>query len=270
MRWLYGLWLLCQALAGQAQSDPFPTIAVAYWLETDGVPVWSRQADRQLPPASLTKMMTALLALEHAARANATHAVVVRVSKAAALETGSRIALKAGEQMTAENLRAATLIASANDACRALADHLAGDQIRFVQQMNLRARQLGMFKTHFSNACGHDAPQHFSSARDLALLAHALMQHSQALELSRQAERRIATVDGRRSFVLKNTNALIGRYDGAQGLKTGRTALAGNCLVALAQRGQTKVLLVLLKGKNRWWDAVDVLDLAFARATPSR
>ncbi|MDD2925719.1 D-alanyl-D-alanine carboxypeptidase family protein [Rhodoferax sp.] len=263
MRWLLGLWLLGLALSGLAQSDPFPRIGAAYWLETNGSVMWRHQADQRLPPASLTKMMTALLVLEHSAQ---TPDAVVKVSPAAARETGSRMALKAGEQFTVADLLAATLIASANDACRALAEHLAGDQARFVQRMNQRARQLGMHHTRFANACGHDAPGHYSSARDLARLAHALMQHPQALSLASQREHSIRTVDGRRSFSLKTTNALLGRYPGAIGLKTGRTAQAGHCLVALAQRGDTQVLLVLLKGSDRWWDTVDVLDLAFARA----
>ena len=263
MRWLFGLWLLYQASFGWALSNPFPKMAAAYWLETDGEVVWAKQADQRLPSASLTKMMTALLVLEHpSGSANS----VVTVSPAAARETGSRISLQAGQQLTQDALLAATLIASANDACRALADHLAGDQTRFVQRMNARARQLGMTNTHFANACGHDAPQHYASARDLALLAHALMQHPQALALAGQRTRQISTVDGRRSFALNSTNALLGRYPGILGLKTGRTAQAGNCLVAVAQRGTTQVLLVLLKGSDRWWDAVDVLDLAFERA----
>lgn len=263
MRYLLGLWLLALAISGRAQSDPFPQIGAAYWLETNGSVVWQKQADQRLPPASLTKMMTALLVLEQQAQ---TLDAVVRVSPAAARETGSRLALQAGDQLTVADLLAATLIASANDACRALAEHQAGDQTRFVQRMNQRARQLGMHATRFANACGHDASGHYTSARDLARLAHALMQHPQALSLASQRERTIHTVDGRRYFSLKTTNALLGRYPGAIGLKTGRTARAGNCLVALAQRGDTQVLLVLLKGGDRWWDTVDVLDLAFARA----
>jgi D-alanyl-D-alanine carboxypeptidase (penicillin-binding protein 5/6) len=266
VRWLIGLLLLCQAALAGAQTDPFPAIGAAYWLEIDGAPVWSRQADRRLAPASLTKMMTALLVLEQGSSVSELQATV-RVSSAAAAETGTRLALKAGEQLTVVDLLAASLIASANDACHALADHISGSQTQFVQHMNQRARQLGMHNTHFTNACGHDGPQHYSSARDLALLAHALMLHSVALELAAQLERSISTRDGSRHFVLKSTNALMGRYPGAVGLKTGRTPKAGNCLVALARRAEHQVVLVLLKGTDRWWDSVDVLDLAFARAS---
>lgn len=263
MRWLIGLWLLAQALPGLALSDPFPKIAAAYWLETDGVPVWARQADQRLAPASLTKMMTALLVLE---QASSDLQVPVTVSRAAARETGSRIALKAGESFSVADLLAATLMASANDACHALADHLAGNETRFVQRMNARARQLGLSNTHFANACGHDGAQHYSSARDLAALARALIDHPLALKLAGQRERLIQTSGGQRRVMIKTTNALLGRYRGALGLKTGHTRQAGNCLVALAQRGNTQVLLVLLNGADRWWDAVDLLDLAFDRA----
>jgi len=269
MRRLLLLWLLGTALSGWAQQDPFPRIADAYWLEINGAPVWRKQADQRLPPASLTKMMTALLVLEQPALPQVLQATVT-VSRAAAQETGSRIALRAGEQLSVADLLSATLMASANDACRALADHLGGSQAGFVRLMNARAQQLGLGNTRFVNACGHDAPGHYASARDLATLARALIRHPLALTLASQREQTIRSIDGKRSFVLKTTNALLGRYPGAMGLKTGHTRRAGNCLVALAERGNTQVLLVLLKGADRWWDAVDVLDLAFDRAAQQR
>lgn len=261
MRFLPGLLLLCQMALAQAQSDPFPGVAQSYRVEVNGSLVWEKQGERRLAPASLTKLMTALLVAEQ----GQPHALVT-VSAGAARETGSRIGLTQGELFRVNDLLAATLIASANDACRALADHLAGSQPHFVQRMNRRAAELGMHNTHFSNACGHDAVGHFSSAQDLALLAHALLKYPWARELVALKEARIVALEGGRSYLLASTNALIGRYPGALGLKTGHTAKAGNCLIALAQRGPTQVLLVLLHGQDRWWDAVDILDLAFAHA----
>ena len=261
MRYLLGLWLACQPWLAQAQFDPFPGVAASYQIEINGAAVWERQSSLRLPPASLTKLMTALLVAEQGQPQD-----VVTVSRAAAQETGSRLGLKAGEKFLVKDLLVATLIASANDACRALADALAGKQDRFVQRMNQRALALGLHNTHFLNACGHDAPGHYSSAHDLALLAHAVLQQPLITGLTAQENARIATLDGAGSYEFKSKNALIGRYPGALGLKTGYTPLAGKCLVAYARRGTTQVLLVMLKGGDRWWDAVDMLDLAFARA----
>lgn len=261
MRCLLGWWCLCLVTTGWAQSNPFAQVAEAYLVEIDGQVVWSQASEQALAPASLTKLMTALLALEHL-RPEAP----LRVSRTAAAETGSRLGLRPGEQFQMQDLLAAALMASANDACRALAEGLDGSEQRFVQRMNRRAQELGLRHTHFVNACGHDAPQHRSSASDLALLAHALMRHPMALAWAGQTEASIAARHGGRRYVLKNKNALIGRYAGASGLKTGYTPAAGRCLVAYAQRGSHSVLLVMLRGKDRWWDAVDILDLAFERA----
>jgi D-alanyl-D-alanine carboxypeptidase (penicillin-binding protein 5/6) len=243
-------------------DNPFGGVGQAYLVDIDGAPVWHKNADQRLPPASLTKLMTALLLVEQFAPQDA-----IVVDAPAAHETGSRLGLQAGERWHAGDLLAATLMASANDACRALADQAAGDQARFVQRMNQRAQHLGLRNTHFANACGHDAPDHFASANDLAVLARAVMQNPQLAALVGLAEQSIVRIDGKRSVALANRNALIGRYAGAVGVKTGTTPLAGKCLVALARRGPHTVLLVLLKGKDRWWDAVDMLDIAFARAT---
>jgi D-alanyl-D-alanine carboxypeptidase (penicillin-binding protein 5/6) len=266
MRWLTGLCLALLAGALQAQTNPFSDIAGAYWLEVNGSPVWSKQADKRLAPASLTKMMTALLVLEDGSALSSFHALV-RVSATASQETGSRIGLKASESLTVEDLLAATLIASANDACRALADGPGGGQTQFVARMNTRARELGMRQTQFANACGHDAKGHFSSARDLALLANALVKFPQVLVWAGRVSHTIRSAGGR-TFTLNNTNALMGRYKGAVGLKTGHTARAGNCLVAIAQRGDTRVVLVMLHASDRWWDAVDLLNMAFDHGAP--
>ncbi len=255
-----GLWLLSQTGMAASQPDPFPQVAAAYRVEIDGVVVWGRQADQSLPPASLTKLMTALLVLEQ----DRLHAVV-SVSKAATRETGSRLGIKQGEHFRVQDLLAATLLPSANDACHALADHLAGSEPAFVKQMNRRAQALGLRHTQFHNACGHDAPGHHSSANDLALLAHELLKHPQVIPLTSQTHTTIATLEGTQ-YKLSNRNALVGRYDGALGLKTGFTAKAGKCLVAYAKRGEHEVLLVMLQGHDRWWDAADILDLAFEHA----
>ena len=262
MKYLVGL-LLCSLLMAeaQAQSDPFPQVAEAYLVEVNGEPIWAKQPDQRLPPASLTKLMTVLLALESGRPDD-----VVIIRPAATRETGSRLGLKADERFLMQDLLAAALIASANDACHALADHLAGNENEFVVRMNQRAQELGMVDSRFQNACGHDADGHYASARDLSRLAYALLKHASLIEITSRQTMRIATVDGRHQYTLENKNALIGRYDGAIGLKTGFTPKAGKCLVAYAKRSDHRVLLVMMRSKDRWWDAVDILDLAFDHA----
>ena len=249
------------AAPGAAEHDPFGSVGQAYLVDIDGAVVWHKNADQRLAPASLTKLMTALLVVEQFAPDTP-----ITVDAAAARETGTRLGLHQGDKLRAKDLLAAALVDSANDACRALADQASGDQAHFVQRMNQRAQQLGLRNTRFANACGHDAVGHFSSAQDLRLLAQTVMQNAQLAALVAQADTSVATLDGARRFTFSNKNALVGRYPGAVGIKTGTTPLAGKCLVALVRRGSHTVLLVLLKGKDRWWDAVDVLDIAFARA----
>jgi D-alanyl-D-alanine carboxypeptidase (penicillin-binding protein 5/6) len=205
-------------------------------------------------------MMTALIVLESGILDQ-----VVVVSRGATRESGSRIGLKAGENFRARDLFAAMVMRSANDACRALADHVSPN---FIALMNQRAAALGMRDTHFLDPCGHDRRGQYSTATDLARLGERVMVYDEYARLARQSEFRISTVDARRKFRLTNTNALIGRYEGALGIKTGSTSGAGNCLVALAEKDGSRVLIVMLNAPNRWWNAVGLLDRAFKASAP--
>jgi len=259
------LWLfisLCGASDAKEHSDPFPGFAAsAYLLKTGGEVVWQRNPDRALPPASLTKIMTALLVIK---RGRMDDIAIVRDD--AVRETGTRLGLRKGERMYVGFLLAATLLDSANDACHALADQVAGSEGAFTVLMNREAESLGMTNTRFTNACGHDQPGHYSSARDLALLAEAGLAEPVFSDLVATVFLNISTVGGGRVFHLENKNELIGRYPGARGVKTGFTAGAGKCIIALAERNGVRVLLVALNAPDRWWGAVKVLDAAFARA----
>lgn len=251
------------AVAEQA-ADPFSgLVASSYLLKVDGKTVWARQPDRTLAPASLTKIMTALLAI----RQNRLETVAV-VGKAAARETGTRLGLKQGERMYMGFLLAATLLGSANDACHALADQVSGSESMFTELMNREAAALGMTHTHFTNACGHDSPGHYSTARDLALLTETALRDRVFSGLVSLPTLDITTQGGGRVFHLENKNELVGRYTGAIGVKTGFTPNAGKCLIALAERDGVQVLFVVLNAPDRWWGAVDMLDAAFARASP--
>jgi len=243
-----------------AQDDPFPAVASSYLLRINGETVWAHRPERRLAPASLTKVMTALLVLERELLDS-----VVTVSSSAAAESGTRIGLRRGDRVTVADLLAATLIYSANDACRALADHVGGDRERFSALMNARAEKLGLKDSHFNNPCGHDQPRHYSSAHDLAILAETALANETFRELVSRQQMQIKTTDGKRRFNLRNKNHLLGRYPGAAGVKTGFTPAAGRCLIALAEREGTHVLLVMLHTRNRWHDAAAMLERAFQR-----
>ena len=236
-------------------EDRYPRVADAYLVKRDGLVLWAGNPQLRMAPASLTKMMSALVTLE-AGRLDE----VVTVSRAASRETGSRIGLKAGDQLRVRDLLGAMVVRSANDACRAIADHFG---VTFVARMNQRAAALGLRDTQFVDPCGHDRPGQYSTATDLARLAELVMQQPEFARLARSERVSIATVDGRRKFHVTTTNALLGRYEGAIGVKTGTTGRAGNCLVAIAERNGVRVVLVLLNARNRWWNAAGVLDRAF-------
>lgn len=243
-----------------APPDEFPAVARAYWVELDGQPLWSGRADERLPMASLTKLMTALVLAE-----SADLEAIVTVGPGTARETGTRIGLRPGEQVRARDLFDTMLIRSANDACRALADWHGGDQARFVARMNARAAELGLRDTRFGDACGHDLPDQYSSARDLVVLARAVLAVPLIADTAARTEHRFRTRAGR-AFHVRSTNALLGRFEGTRGLKTGYTPGAGRCLIALAERDGREVLAVLLHAPDRWWDTVGLLELAFDEA----
>jgi D-alanyl-D-alanine carboxypeptidase (penicillin-binding protein 5/6) len=248
--------------AAEGPGDPFGNVAAAYLVNIDGREVWARNPDRRLAPGSLTKMMTGLLVLERADPGE-----VATVSREASRETGTRLGLEAGDRMPVIDLLAAALLGSANDACHALADHVAGSEKKFVVLMNARAREMGLSNTRFANACGHDATGLYSTARDLARLAETAVGNPVFAKIVGMEDGWISTVDARRKFPLENKNELIGRYRGAKGVKTGFTGRAGKCLAAFAERDGKRVLLVLLNAPDRWWKAEEILDAAFARGS---
>ncbi len=260
---LFSALVLAGQPAAAGVADPFPQTASAYLVRVDGQVLWSHQPQRHLPPASLTKLMTALLVLEHLPPGRE-----ISVSPAAARESGTRLGLKAGERFRAGELLAAMLVDSANDACRALADAVSPPD-RFIALMNRQARQWGMRDTHFGNACGHDGPDHYSTVHDLTILADQGLGHPEIRGLAALPELTITTSDGRRRFHFANTNELLGRSPGVVGLKTGFTPRAGKCLIAYAERGGHRILLVMLNAHDRWWDAADILDLALAHVGPA-
>lgn len=247
-----------------AEVDYRPDVAAGL-VRIQGRAVWEENAEERLPQASLTKIMTAVLILERYQPD-----AVVKISKTAAAAHPTKIGLRAGDRMRIADLLAATLVHSANDACRALAEWHSGTEDDFVVKMNARAMQLGLHDTHFANACGFDAPNHYSTAKDVAALAEIAMQNRTFRQMVNREKMTIRTVDGRRKFSFHTTNRLLGKYDGAMGVKTGFTFKAGPCLVAMSKRNDVKVMIVMLNARNRWPNARQMFDLAFQQARKPR
>jgi serine-type D-Ala-D-Ala carboxypeptidase (penicillin-binding protein 5/6) len=240
--------------------DLYPQAARSYILVRDDVVVAERASTQRLPPASLTKLLTALVVLE--SNWNADRWLTVSVDAASTPPT--RVGLRAGEQITAGAALAAMLIRSANDACRVLVENVAANPADFQKLMNARAAQLEMRDSHFVDPCGFDAPGQHSSVADLLKLGQRAQAVPLIAHLAVMPEAQLVTRNGR-TIRFANTNQLLGRLDGAQGLKTGYTAQAGQCLIAYATRAGHDVWLVMLGGTQRWWQAHGMIDDAFAR-----
>lgn len=229
-------------LAGEAKS------VLLMEAETGRV-LLEYEADLQLPPASVTKIMTILLVVEEIDKGNLKLTDVVQVSDHASQMGGSQVYLKAGEQMSVDDLLKSVVVASANDASTALAERVAGSVESFVERMNQRAKELGMENTNFENPTGLDdsTTDHRTSARDIALMSRELMQHDLIFEYSTIWMDSIR--DG--AFGLTNTNRLIRFYQGANGLKTGSTSRAGFCISAAAKRDGMQLIAVVMGSPNR-------------------
>jgi D-alanyl-D-alanine carboxypeptidase (penicillin-binding protein 5/6) len=240
-------------------ADPFPQVASSYLVIVNEKEVWAHNPDLPLAIASLTKIMTALLVLEKAGIED-----VVTVPRNASRETGTRLGLQPGDKFYVIDLLAAALLGSANDACHALAAHVSGSEASFVDLMNARARELGLANTHFTNACGHDHPKHYSTAHDLAALAETALKNPVFAKMVSLVGAEIHTMDEKKTFRVENRNELIGRYPGAAGVKTGFTRRAGKCLIASVERDSSRSLLVLLNAPDRGGTATRILDAAFA------
>lgn len=230
-----------------------------------GTILYTQNSDEALPPASVTKIMTLLLVMEAVDAETVRLDDTVTVSANAASMGGSQVYLKEGEQMTLEDLLKSVVIASANDAAVALAEHLAGSVPSFVEKMNARAEALGMEKTVFENVTGLDdtAEQHLTSAHDIAIMSRELIKRKTILNYSSIW---MDTIRGG-EFGLTNTNRLVRFYPGCTGLKTGSTSKAGFCVSVTAERDGFSLICVIMGAESRDVRnaaATQLLDWGFA------
>lgn len=230
---------------------------------SSGSILYESNAHESLPPASVTKIMTMLLLCEAIERGEVTLETIVTASERAKSMGGSTIFLDAGEQITIDNLLKGIAVASGNDACVAVAEHLCGSVEAFVDKMNKRAQELSMKNTHFINCNGLDDDNHYTSAYDIALMSRELLKHKMIFKYTTIWMDELR--DGK--FQLANTNKLIRFYSGANGLKTGSTSKAGSCISATAKRDGMLLIAVVLgapTSKDRFSAASSLLNYGFS------
>ncbi len=243
---------------------PLTSRAALLMEKTTGQILFAQNEHEVLEPASVTKIMTLLLTMDAIDSGAMSYDDVVTVSANAAGMGGSQVFLAEGEKITVEELLKSVCVSSGNDAAVALAEKVSGVTELFVEQMNNRAKGLGMDDTHFVNCTGLTAKGHVTSAYDIALMSRELLTKHPDI-------RRFTTIwmdtirDG--TFGLANTNKLIRFYDGATGLKTGYTSSAGYCISATAEREGMELIAVIMKGETadkRNTDAKALLNYGFS------
>jgi len=225
---------------------------------TTGDVLYDKEAHKKRPPASTTKIMTGILGLELASPDE-----VVTVSPRAAQVGQASIYLDPGERITIYELITGALVRSGNDACVAIAEHIAGSEARFVQLMNQKALTLGAQNTNFVNTNGLPAKNHYSTAYDLALMARYGLQMPEFASITRLRETEIHFVEPDILMDLRNTNKLLWNYPYADGVKTGTTNAAGKCLVASATKDGRQLVTVVLNAPDRFGDAQRLLEWGF-------
>jgi D-alanyl-D-alanine carboxypeptidase len=246
-----------------AESAPPELRARAAILVDDasGAVLFQRNARERLPIASLTKMMTALVALEHASPD-----FIVQATERSLTEPAV-IGLAPGDRLRLEDLLYGLILASGNDAALAIAESVGGGDgaaaiERFVGWMNERAAALGLEETHFANPHGFDDPQNYSTAADVAKIARLYLRHPL---LARIAATERYEVSGEPRWVFHNINRFLVSYEGADGIKTGYESLAGRCLAASATRAGQRLIAVVLNSDDYVGDAAALLDYGFER-----
>lgn len=249
-------------LAGVRVSPSVSAQSAALMEAESGEFLFEKEADVRLPMASTTKIMTALVALEHAAP----ETVITVVHEAVGTE-GSSVYLFEREQLTLEQLLYALLLSSANDAAVAIAYGVAGGVEPFAALMNEKASSLGLRNTHFTNPHGLDDPDHYTTARELAVIARAALANDLIRKMAATRKTTIPQNGNEGMRLLVNHNKLLRLYDGAIGIKTGFTKRSGRCLVSAAEREGVTLIAVTINAPSDWNDHRAMLDQGFSHLT---
>lgn len=246
-----------------AEEDFAPSAKSAILVDNlSGKVLYEKNADEKLAPASMTKLASMLIVMEAIDNGNLKLEDKVTISEEAANMGGSQVFLQAGEVYTVHDLLKSVAIASGNDAVVALSEKVGGSVSGFVDMINKRLKELGATNTNFVNPHGLDAEGHYSTARDMSIIARELLRHEKILEYTSIYEEYLEKNDGSRIWLV-NTNRLVRFYDGVDGLKTGFTKTAGYCLTATAKKNNFRLISVVMgedTTENRSSDTVKMLN----------
>ena len=234
---------------------------------TTGDIIFEKNADEKLPPASMTKIMSMLLIIESIEKGVIAWDEMVTVSENASGMGGSQILLETGEEMSVEDLFKGIAIASGNDAVVALAEKIAGTEEMFVDMMNEKAKDLGLTNTNFKNPHGLDEVNHYSTARDMSIMARELVKHKKVLEYTSIYETYLRENLDTKVWLV-NTNKLVRFYEGIDGLKTGYTKGAGYCLTATANKNNMRLIAVVMGEETsqlRNSEVTSMMDYGYAQ-----
>jgi len=254
--------------AREESIDLVDKVKSAILIERDtGTILFEKNSNEQLPPASMTKVMTMLLIMEAIDQGKLSMKEKIRTSEYAASMGGSQIFLEPGEEMTTEQMLQGIAIASGNDASVAMAERLAGSEEEFVKQMNKKAKELGLKNTEFKSATGLPGKNDYSTAHDMAIMAKELLKYEDITKFTRVYEAYLRE-NTEKKFWLVNTNRLVRFYPGVDGLKTGFTNEAKYCLTATAEKDGMRVIAVVFgapTSKDRNAQVTKMLDYAFSQ-----
>ncbi|WP_227013442.1 D-alanyl-D-alanine carboxypeptidase family protein [Paenibacillus psychroresistens] len=225
---------------------------------TSGVVIYSKLGDKQMRIASLTKVMTAIVAIEQGDLSDS-----VTTSKRAAGREGSSIYLKLGEQMSLQHLLFGLMLRSGNDAATAIAEHVGGTEEGFVYLMNQKAEMLGMLNSHFMNPHGLDVKDHYSTANDMAILTAYALKNPIFQEIVQTKIKKVPNPNESWGYIWTNKNKMLSLYPGSDGVKTGYTKLSLRCLISSATRDGQQLAVVTLNDSDDWADHSRLLNYGF-------